>query len=383
MKKKKIIMSIIIILALSFCVFSGCSKKNDNKGTGTTGSASPTAGTITSPSDKFSYSDGIDDNGYWVNVKAADHVEINGYNGISIPSDVHTVSDEDIKSEIDYILSDYAERKEVKDRAVVDGDTVNIDFVGRIDGVEFEGGSTNGYGTDVTIGVTQYIDDFLEQIIGHKPGETFDVEVTFPEDYGKEDLNGKDAVFTVTLNYIVESTLPDLNDAFVAEKLSQNYGWKTVAEMESYFRELLQRDQLASYIQNYLFENAVIKSIPDSMMKYQENSIIRYMQDQAEVYSLDLSAFLKAYVGVSSTEELLEMTQENNRRNSELHLILQAIAEKENIKISDDDVGQYFLKYSGSDDYSMYKDFYGMPYLKMNVLNEAVFDYLIEKAVFE
>ncbi|MCD8074242.1 MAG: FKBP-type peptidyl-prolyl cis-trans isomerase [Lachnospiraceae bacterium] len=87
---------------------------------------------------------------------------------------------------------------------VEDGDTVNIDYVGSIDGVEFSGGSTNGTGTDLTIGSGSYIDDFEEQLIGYHPGDTVDVTVTFPEDYGVDDLNGQEAVFEVTINGIYE-----------------------------------------------------------------------------------------------------------------------------------------------------------------------------------
>lgn len=87
---------------------------------------------------------------------------------------------------------------------VEDGDTVNIDYVGSIDGVEFAGGSTNGAGEDLTIGSGRYIDDFEEQLIGAHPGDTVEVNVTFPEDYGNEELNGKDAVFEVVINGIYE-----------------------------------------------------------------------------------------------------------------------------------------------------------------------------------
>ncbi len=87
---------------------------------------------------------------------------------------------------------------------VEDGDTVNIDYVGTIDGVEFDGGSTNGAGTDLVIGSGRYIDDFEEQLIGAHPGDTVEVNVTFPEDYGNEELNGQDAVFEVTINGIYE-----------------------------------------------------------------------------------------------------------------------------------------------------------------------------------
>ncbi|HJB89690.1 MAG TPA: FKBP-type peptidyl-prolyl cis-trans isomerase [Candidatus Blautia excrementigallinarum] len=87
---------------------------------------------------------------------------------------------------------------------VEDGDTVNIDYVGTVDGTEFDGGSTGGMGTDLTIGSGLYIDDFEDQLVGSHPGDEVEVTVTFPEDYGKEDLNGKEAVFDVTVNGIYE-----------------------------------------------------------------------------------------------------------------------------------------------------------------------------------
>lgn len=89
---------------------------------------------------------------------------------------------------------------------VADGDTVNIDYVGSIDGVEFEGGSTGGQGTDLVIGSGSYIDDFEEQLIGAHPGDSVDVYATFPEDYGKEELNGKEALFEVTINGIYQDS---------------------------------------------------------------------------------------------------------------------------------------------------------------------------------
>lgn len=85
---------------------------------------------------------------------------------------------------------------------VKDGDSLNIDYTGTVDGKEFEGGSTDGSGTVLVVGAHSYIDDFEEQLIGHHPGETVEVKVTFPEEYGVEDLNGKDAVFQVTINGI-------------------------------------------------------------------------------------------------------------------------------------------------------------------------------------
>lgn len=94
-----------------------------------------------------------------------DYVTLPDYQGLPIPADVQAVSDEDLQKQIDALLQEFTETREVTDRAVKDGDAVNIDYVGSVDGVEFQGGSTGGNGTTVTIGVTNYIDDFLEQLI--------------------------------------------------------------------------------------------------------------------------------------------------------------------------------------------------------------------------
>ena len=106
-----------------------------------------------------------------------------------------------------------------------------------------------GNGTEVTIGVTQYIDDFLEQLIGHKPGESFDVEVTFPDEYpNNEDLAGKDAVFAVTVNYIVEQVTPELTDDFVQENLKDTYGWSTAQEAMDSIKSDLSWSASAEYL---------------------------------------------------------------------------------------------------------------------------------------
>ena len=114
-------------------------------------------------------------------VTALDYVTLpEDYDHIFLPADVTTATDEDIQASIDSLLAGFASYEQLTDVEVKEGDTVNIDYVGSVDGVEFDGGSTQGNGTNVVAGSTNYIDDFLTQIIGHKPGETFDVNVTFP-----------------------------------------------------------------------------------------------------------------------------------------------------------------------------------------------------------
>ncbi|MBN2883564.1 MAG: FKBP-type peptidyl-prolyl cis-trans isomerase, partial [Clostridia bacterium] len=182
-KSRKLFLSVVIVALLAFAI-TGCS-------------------TLESTDEKFAFSYGIDEDGTWKGIAALKKVDLCEYEGIMIPASVHAVPEDIIQNEIDGIMESYATDVLVTGRAVEDGDTVNIDYIGRIDGVEFDGGNTQENGTDVTIGVTSYIDDFLEQLIGHSPGETFDVEVTFPENYQEASLSGKDAVFETTINHIL------------------------------------------------------------------------------------------------------------------------------------------------------------------------------------
>ena len=386
MKNIKTILSIFLIIALAITVFTGCNNAKENLvGNQPTAdpqqSDSPTEEPQSIPA--FNYSDSIDENGLWRNITATDHVGLSEYKGISIPKEIHTISEESLQAEIDALLTEFASEEQVKDRAVVDGDTVNIDYVGTVDGVAFDEGSTNGSGADVTIGVTRYIDDFLEQIVGHTPGETFDIEVRFPEDYGVDALNGKEAVFATTLNYIVDLAMPALTDQFVADELSTYYGWSTIREMEADIRTSMQNAAIFTFIQSYLIENTTIKSLPESILKYQQNTLIQFYQDNADEYKMELNDFLMAYANFSNVEELLEAYLDDSTQAAELYLTMQAIAEDAGITVATEDVAGYFKEHMGTEDYSSYEESFGMPYLKLSVLNQAVMDHLQSNADLE
>ena len=128
-------------------------------------------------------------------------VTLGDYKGVTVEKTIQSVTDEDVQNEIDNALANYP--VEV-DQAAKEGDTVNIDYVGKIDGTAFDGGSTNGQGTDLEIGSGSYIDDFEDQLVGAHPGDEVEVTVTFPDDYSAADLAGKEAVFDVTVNGIYE-----------------------------------------------------------------------------------------------------------------------------------------------------------------------------------
>lgn len=364
MRRYRGILVFIIISAIMLFSFAGCGSKDGTE--------------------DFSYSRGIADNGYLENIKALKYVDLCNYSGISVPKNTHEITDEAVQNEVDSIISQNPDREEITDRAVADNDTVNIDYVGSVDGVEFQGGNTQGAGTDVTIGVTQYIDDFLDQLVGHKPGETFDVNVTFPENYEKEELKGKDAVFKCTINYIVNETeVTEPSDEYVAKVLAPKYSWKTVAEMKEGIKADLKSTAISNYVRQYLTDNTTVKSVPKSLLKYQQDSMIKYYQSYADQMNIKLDEFLTTYVGVANKEELIEKSEEDNKKNAEYCLIVQAIAEDAGISVTDEDVAAYFKDVLGTEDYSVYEQNYGIGYLKMNTLQQNILDYVIEKAVLE
>lgn len=361
---KKSIYSVLAI-TLSLALLAGCGSAPDPENTDEIA---------------FSYSEGIDDDGFWAGVKALDCIDLFTYSGMEIPPEVHQVSAIDVQEEIDYLLEYYTTIEEVTDRAIVDGDLVNIDYIGSVDGVEFDGGSTDGEGTDVTAGSTDYIDDFLMQIIGHLPGETIDVEVTFPDDYHNSSLQSQEAVFVTTINYIVETAIPELTDEFVETMLSASYGWTSVAEMRDDIRKGLQEAALEDYILDYLFFEVTLHTIPDAVMEYQVKAMQAFYQDTAEEYEMDLDTFLTEFVGVAGMDELIESNQEENTNNVRYALASQAVAEDAGISVDNEDVAAFFAEYMGISDYSPYEEEYGLPYLKQLTLQRKVLELIMKNA---
>jgi trigger factor len=283
-------------------------------------------------------------------------------------------------------MAGYTTRKEIMDRVIADGDIVNIDYDGKIDGIVFEGGSTMSVGVDVTISAAddtdsaqRFLDSLLYQRVGHMPGESIDIEITFPADYRDETLRGKDAVYTTTINYIVERE--ELTDDYVANNLSSSSGWTTVEEMESGMRASIQSDQVKEYVYEFLRTEGQVKSIPDSLMKYQKEKLMNEYQEYADNYGLELEEYLKEYVDLSSVEELLEKERDFIVDEATYLLVVQAVAEEVRISVSDEDLTTYFTEHFWSSDYSHFVEQYGMPFVKQMVLSQKVIDYIAENAV--
>ena len=369
--------AILMAGVLTAGLLVGCGKQPATSG-------SSSAASSPSNTTGFDYSAPFDKNGLWKDIKALDYVTLPTYKGIEVPDSVYTISDEDVDTQVKSIVSGYSTTNQILDRAVADGDTVNIDYVGKVDGTEFDGGSTQGKGTDVTIGQTSYIDDFLEQLVGHTPGETFDVNVTFPDSYpNKPDLQGKDAVFSVTINYIAEKVTPELTDDFVTTNLTGTYGWTTVDEM----REGIRKQQSETAIQTYLWkqidEGSKVNDMPQSVVDFQKDSERASLEASAAQYGVDVATLLTSNGITGSVEDWLAGRQDLYKTKAKAALVDQAIAEDAGLSVSEDDIKSFFKANMGSEDYSNAESFYGIGFIKNGVLSQKVLEYVRNNAVLK
>lgn len=328
------------------------------------------------PAENPDFSMGLDEEGNLEDKSVTDLVTLPDYKNAVFSKAEVDVSDEEVQEKIKSITASYSTTEQVKDREVKDGDTVNIDYVGSIDGVEFEGGNTNGNGTDVTIGVTSYIDDFLEQLIGHKPGETFDVNVTFPDEYPQNtDLQGKDAVFVTTINYISETVEPEINDEFVEKNLKESFGYESVEDMNTKIRADLAKNKAYSVVWKWLLDKSEFSELPEALVTGHLDIYEAYMNKTAYNYGMTLADYLQA-AGIGSVEEMREGYRQNAEQTTKQYIITQAISDKENITVSEDELKEFF----GEEQFQTYLDFYGAGYIKFNLKMSKVSEVIMETA---
>ncbi len=368
---------------------AGCGAKTESTASSQTAESAPaTTETATAETadpyaylSDFDYSSIFDENGYVAGVTATDYVTVPADLKLTLSEEANTVAAEDVDTYInDNILASFEETVEVTDRAAATGDTVNIDYAGSIDGVAFDGGTAQGY--DLTLGSGRFIDGFEDQIVGHTPGETFDVVVTFPDPYeNNPDLAGKEAVFTTTLNSIQETRLPQLTDAWVQENLNQELGLTSVDTLKSYVEGILLFDQQANEIYSQLNEQlTVAEELPESLVKYFDED---YYLLTPFLYSQMSGATLDDFVaasGFENTAAYLESIHGYVESAAHQTLIIQALAETYGIVCDTDTMNSEFMGQFGTNDTSSYTAQYGETYLKMSILNNLVTQHLIEVA---
>lgn len=329
------------------------------------------------------YSAQLNADGTIYNVTASDYVTLCDYKNITIPYADIAYTDEQIDKDIETLRQNYAELS--LDVVSKDGDKVNIDYVGTVDGVAFEGGNTQGKGTDVTIGSGSLIDNFEEQLIGHKSGDSFDVTVTFPDEYpNNPDLAGKKAIFAVQMNgvYVVS----DFDDKFVLKYLGD---YAITAEgYRNYVRESNEDANLTTKVREYLVNNSEVDSYPKAYLKQikalKKFEDLAYFQNLNDYYTEILGGALypnfSTYVGMTEAKYDRSLTAVGEAIVKQ-HLIFQAIAEKEGIKADEATYLAYMLEQGETEEtFNTELANYGKGYLMQSHIGLQVLD-LVKKNV--
>lgn len=286
-----------------------------------------------------------------------DYVELGDYKNFKMDITTDTdITDEKVVEYIDSMLSYNSEYKKIDKTDVNQGDIVNINYVGKIDGEEFDGGSAED--AHLEIGSNQYIEGFESGLVGHKVGETVSLNLKFPEDYYYEEYKGKDVVFDVTINYIEEQDAITYETA-TEEYVKTNYGYDSknawFDATKASLRDSASQQQFAEVQYAFLdkLKETSKVTVPDSLLQDELNETVR----QAEVYAknnldgLSLDEYLAQYEGCNSVDEYKEKITEELTENLKEQLLVDAIIKKENKTITE---GGYtdFLTY--------YLDSYGM-----------------------
>ena len=327
------------------------------------------------------YSAYLNDDGTLKGVDSATLVTLPQYKGISVPAEEYTITDDELNTHINSILDQYATYDQITDRAIADGDVVNIDYVGTVDGEEFSGGNTNGRGTLVTAGSDAYIDDFLTQIIGHTPGETFDVNVTFPDPYeNNPDLAGKAAVFHTTINYIQgDKQVPELTDEFVSQTSAlADYG--TAQGMKDTIRTSMEDNKADNYVLQKVLDECQFSEFPADLVNQLVDVSMAQFESQASAYGLDMET-ARSMMGYESEDAQREAMTASAQEQLKTVVMLEAIAKAEGLTVDEDALTNYFSTNVGTSDYSAYQTYYGRGYLCQAVLLDSAMDLVTSSAV--
>ena len=312
-------------------------------------------------------------------VKLADLKEV-----LSVKKEDVIPTEKDVLVQMMQMISDGKKLNKEKTLKVEDGDFINLDYVGYIDGKAFDGGDTQEKGTDLVVGSKTYIDDFEEQLIGHHPGDKFDVAVTFPEDYGNEDLNGKDAVFEVVINGIYQLDLDD-------EKVKKNTDYQTVDAFKEATAEEMRENMLRSTIWTALTEKCEVTGYPEKYISNLEDVLYKVYEQQykyynamyAQYYGYEMWGSMEEYYGMTKAE-LNETLRDYAETQADQAMIAQMIFEQENLTVSDDDRKEYLESYGyKATEYKAAVADCGKGYVEQGSIIVAVTNYLAEKVEIE
>ena len=315
-----------------------------------------------------------------------DYIKVKKYKGLEVDKvEVTEVTDVMVEDDIQNTLKSNAKTNEITDRKVAEGDVANIDYVGKIDGEEFEGGSYEGY--DMEVGNANFIDGFEDGLVGLKPGETVDLELAFPEDYSNEEVAGKDVVFTVTVNYIAESEVPELTDDFVKSVSEES---TTVDEYKEEVKKTLTEnyeadaeETLQNEVWSKLLENIEVIKYPEGKVEESKESLAGQYESMAGYYGMEMADFLTNYMGMTE-EQFDEKMLESAQSSVKGEIALELIAEKEKLTPTDEEYKAKYEEYVemyGYEDVDALIEAAGEETLQQIALQEVVLDWLVDNCV--
>ena len=271
-------------------------------------------------------------------------VTVGAYKGIEVEKQEYNVTDEMVEAEIQKEREKIASTVEVTGRAVADGDKVNLDYSGSVDGVKFDGGTAENQ--ELTIGSGMFIPGFEEQMVGMNVGEEKDITVTFPEQYHSEELAGKEAVFHVKVNAIEETVLPEADDEF-AKDVSE---FDTIAELRADKRkkleeaaELRAKNQRENELIEKACENAAVE-IPEAMIERQMDHILNDIRYRLSMQGISLEDYCK-YTG-TSIEDMRKEMREDAAKRVKSQLVLEAIGKAEAVEAAAEEIEEKLNEYA-------------------------------------
>lgn len=299
-------------------------------------------------------------------------VKLGKTTGFGIAKEEVVVTDEEVNDQVNSLLKNKGEWV-VTEEPAKNGDQVTIDYVGKLDGEPFEGGSAEDQ--EVVLGSGRFIPGFEEQIEGMKAGETKDIEVTFPENYPEASLAGKPVVFTITVKEVSADELPELNDEFVEEQKIEDV--HTVDELKDYIRKNLtarKEEQAENKFSEEVTKAAVAEAeadIPSVMIDREVDSMFNQLSNQVAQSGLDPETYFKL-VGQNS-EEIKENMRPQAEERIKNTLVLDAIAKAEDLTVADEDIDK---------ELQLFADMYSLPLEQITrmISRDAVKEDLLREA---
>ena len=301
---------------------------------------------VSAPTLDIEYIEGGKGAKFICDVTVKPEVELGQYKGLTVEKVSSEVTDTDVMLELEKVQRQNARKVEVTDRAAQMGDIANINYLGSVDGVPFDGGKAEGH--DLELGSHSFIEGFEEAIVGHNIGEEFDINVTFPEAYHAPELAGKPAVFAIKLNALTAKELPELNDAF-AEDVSE------FSTLDEYKADILAKlgaekaDKARQLQGDKLLDAAVANckmEVPQVMYDNKIDSMLNEFKENIVRQGLSIDIYYQ-YMGTNE-EMMRETFKETSIKSVDARLMLEAIAKAENIVISDEELDAEVVKYGES-----------------------------------